>query len=233
MKKLIPLSLILASSSALAETPWKSDAELGVLITEGNTETQSINFKSQATYDQQKWRASAEVETIYKEENKVTSAERYLGKAKYDYKIITDLNYIFVTAQYENDKFSGYDYRVSEAAGYGHSLIKNPSLSLDAELGAGMRQGQVNTGDSESEAILRGSGLLQYKLSETAVLSEEGTVEGLLESTTAKSVTALKAKINSKLSMKVAYTVRFVDIVPAGVVSRDDRETSITLVYNL
>lgn len=228
-------SLVFLSFAAHAQEstgPWKSDAELGVLITQGNTETQSYNLKARASYDRTKWRASGDAEAIYKEENSVESANRYLIKGKYDYKIIPDLNYVFVLAQYEDDKFSGYDYRVTEAVGYGHSLIKQPTLTLDAELGAGARQSEPETGDSENEAIVRIAGILEYKFSETASFREEGTIEGLIDSTTMKSVTSIKAQLNSKLFLKASFTARYVDTVPAGI-EKDDYETSVTLGYTI
>ena len=45
-----------------------------------------------------------------------------------------------------------------------------------------------------------------------------------------KSVTALTANINSMLAMKISYTVKRLDKVPAGI-ENTDKETAVTLVF--
>lgn len=237
MKKAFTCGLFLISGSAMAEgTGWKSDAEIGFLLTSGNTETRSTDLKNKTVYDANKWRTSATLEYLQKEEtnNDVTaeSANRFLVKGKYDYKIIENVNYLFIGAQYEQDKFSGYEYRVNETIGYGHTLFSSNTTTLAAELGAGARQSELDANGSESEAVVSIAGNFEYKLSETASFTEEASVEGLIDSTVSKSVSAIKAQINSKISMKLAYTARYTDVVPAGI-HKDDHEVSVKLVYNL
>ena len=71
---------------------------------------------------------------------------------------------------------------------------------------------------------------LDWKISKSASFNEKITVESG-DTTTTKSVSALKAKINSKLASKITYTVKHVDKVPVGV-KKTDKELAVTLVYN-
>ena len=65
-----------------------------------------------------------------------------------DYKLESPA-FLFATISYEDDKFSGYDYRITESVGYGRRVIDESDLSLDLEIGPGVRQSKLNNGASK------------------------------------------------------------------------------------
>ena len=69
-----------------------------------------------------------------------------------------------------------------------------------------------------------------WKISETSKLTEDLTYETGQEQKEWKSVTALTAKVNSTLAMKVSHKVKNLDKVPAGS-ENYDREKAVTLVF--
>ena len=138
---MVPLSVTLISTvSAEDSTAWKGDTELGFVLTDGNTETRTVNGKLDLTDDGTKWRNNIHVEALNTSEAESTSAEKYLASLKTDYKF-SGSDFVFTTTSYEDDRFnaSGYDYQVTMAAGYGRTVIKSELHTLDLEVGPGYR----------------------------------------------------------------------------------------------
>ena len=166
MKKLIvifPLALGITNISFAAEAKtknatsqdkptsvWKSEAELGYVKTTGNTETESTNFKVRVDNERTDWKHSLRLDHIRNANNTGTTAEKYLFGAKTAYNI-TAVSYAFARLQYEDDRFSGYDYQTSLVGGYGHHIYNTKILKWDAEVGAGVRQNEF---EDEAEKIL-------------------------------------------------------------------------------
>ena len=221
-----PLSAAEQTSSA----SWKGEAELGFISTSGNTETETLNAKAKLVNERDKWKHTFIVEATRASDNDVVTAQRYFASGKTDYKY-GDKSYIFGLLKYEDDRFSGYNYQASLVMGYGHKIIKREDLMLDAEVGAGTRQSELDSGEKDDEAILYAGMDLDWKISKSTSFNEKLTVEAGDEATITKSVTALKSKINAKLASKITYTIKHVSEVPVGV-EKTDKEIAVTLVYN-
>ena len=226
----MPLYLACAMFASQAVASWTGEAELGVVVTSGNTETQTINAKGKVVNEREKWKHTGTVEALNTADDERTTAEKYIVSAQSDYKF-SEYKYMFARVNYEDDRFSGYDYQVSETLGYGQRVIHEPDLTLDLEGGPGARQSKVTNGDSENEAILRLSGDLVWKISDSAEFSEALSTEIGEDQTITKSVTALKSQIAGSLAMKVSLTVKNTSDVPPGT-EKTDTETALTLVYS-
>lgn len=227
---LVIMTLLTGPTLAQEKAPaWSGEAALGFVMTSGNTDTQSINFKSKAVNEREKWRHTAEFDALNTEDHDVTTAERYLltGQTNYKFK---PRHYIFGLISYEDDRFSGYDWRATEVVGYGYRAIERADLILDLEAGPGARQSKLDNGNREDEGILRLAANLDWKVSETTNFTEALTSEIGEDATISKSVTGLKTQINNSLSMKISYTVKHTSDVPAGI-EKVDRETAAMLVY--
>ena len=234
------ISMVLSPIAAKAADPnkpvettppgWTGEIGLGYVRTSGNTNTESIKATGKAVNEIEKWRHSLNLEALKSSDEDVTTAERYFLAGKSDYKF-SEHNYWYGRVSYEDDHFSGYDYRITESLGYGRRLIHEPDLSLDAEIGPGARQSKTDTGDSEDEFLVRLAGDLKWKISKTSEFTEELSTEIGEEDTVSKSVTGLKANINTSLAMKVTYTVKHTSDVPVGV-KNTDSEFVVTLVYS-
>lgn len=217
--------------SAAAADSWKGDAELGILATNGNTKTKNITAKGQAVNERDLWRHTLKAEILNSSDTGVTTAERYNASGKSDYKL-TEKSFVFGLLTYENDRFSGYDYRTTETLGYGRNIIKSDNLNLDLEAGLGARQSKVtDTGDKLNEGLLHLAGNLGWKLSDTSTFTEELSSDVGKESTVSKSVTGLKTQIMGNLASKITYTAKYTTKVPSSV-RQFDTETAVTLVYS-
>ncbi|MEW5755717.1 MAG: DUF481 domain-containing protein [Pseudomonadota bacterium] len=214
---------------------FKGEAELGYTNISGNSDAENLVAKAKGTKEYDKWRHNAMLEATKSSSNSVDTAERYLASYKADYKL-SDVDYAFGQLNYEKDKFSGYDNRISELLGYGRDLYKTETLFANAEISAGARQSKLTVpnadgDDSLSEAVVKLLGHLNWKISDTTDFDEVLTYDIGDESRIAKSVSGLKTKINTALAMKVTYTItNNSDPVPGK--TSTDRETNVTLVYS-
>lgn len=209
---------------------WKGSVELGIVNTTGNTETKTTSAKAKAATETEKWRHTITYESLNSSDQGVTTAERYAINGQSDYKL-DKKNFFFAMINYEEDKFSGYEYRMTEAVGYGRRVLEEPNLSLDLEIGPGARQSKPDTGSTENESTVRGAAKLVWKISKTSTFTEDLSTDVGDDNTITKSVSALTAQINGSLATKITYTVKNSSEVPVGV-KKTDTETAVTLVYN-
>ena len=220
------------------EKPWNGSGEVGFLMTTGNSETRSVNAKTGLQYEHGHVLSTINLAAVYssvkteidgKKEDR-TSAEKYNASGKAGYKF-SELDYVFLNAAYEDDRFSGYDYRSDYAAGYGRKIFNTDRLKLNLEAGPGYRYDKRDDGRTESEAVFRGYVLFDYRFSDQAGFRQEVTILAGLDNTGTTSVTALKSQIVDALSMKVSYTIDHNTHVPEDK-KHTDSETALTLVYD-
>jgi len=226
-------ALLIAGNAVAEEAPkslWKASAELGFVATSGNTKTETLNAKATASTDRKQWRHKGEITALKSSDDANTTAQKYTLMVQSDYKL-EGKNFLFGVVTYDDDKFSGYEYRVTEAIGYGRRVIEETDMILDLEIGPGARQSKLDSGTTESEAILRAAANFGWTISKTSKFSEALTVEAGEDATVTKSVTSLASQIEGNLSMKITFTYKNTSEVPVGV-EETDTETAITLVYN-
>jgi putative salt-induced outer membrane protein len=209
--------------------PYKGNVELGYVDTSGNTETKSLNAKAKVEAMYKKWRQTLQLEALNSSTQNVTTAERYLASLKSDYRF-SKRDYAFGLLNYENDRFSGYDYWTSIVLGYGRRVIDGKSLWLEFEGGPGYRYSKLSDGDTVDEAILRLAGSLGWQISESALFEQDLSSEIGEDVTINRSVSALSMQIIGSLAMKLSYTYRHTSEVPEGA-KKADTTTSVTLVY--
>ncbi len=254
----ISLSVAL-QANASEQYPVKGEISLGLLFNEGNTESSSLRSGFKIGQDREKWRFALDFKSLTESSStedagKEKTAERYRLEAKVDYKF-SEFNYAFLYTSYDDDRFTAFDYQASAAAGYGRRLINNEKYQWDVEIGPGYRVSQVadteetllatdedgaptggeftvtTEGEKEEDAIIRLATKFDWKISETSSFLQAVNVEAGEDNTYSQSETALKVMMNSKLSLKLAYFIKYNEEVPADS-EHADRETSVSLLYS-
>jgi len=227
---------------------WLATIELGLLLTSGNTEKESLKGRLDATQDLAKWRNTYNLEAFSSNDRDKATAERYRASAKSDYKLLNDGSYLFGRLAGVDDRFSGYSYELTTSLGYGfraweRSLpYSDDHAFLELEAGPGyrfakIRSSQLEPGEDNTEeaGIIRVAGRFMYPLSagarfdqsfstETSVLGDNNFI--------AESESALVANLVHSLAMKLAVNLRYLKEPPSGKKSTDT-ETSVTLIYTL
>ncbi|MFP3873534.1 MAG: YdiY family protein [Thiohalophilus sp.] len=209
---------------------WAGAAELGFIMNRGNTDSDSLNTQLRVENSRHKWRHRGEAKALRISEEDTTTAESYEVSGRSDY-LLDENDYLFGSLRYESDEFAGYDRRTTEVLGYGHQFLKREDMHLKGEFGVGGRQTKFVDDSDDDESIVRVGLDYKWQISKTSSFSEVVYVEHGSNNTYTESVTALTAKLNNSLAMKVSYTIKDNSDPQPGFDNTDTR-TAITLVYD-
>ena len=210
---------------------WGGEAEIGILMTRGNTNTDSQNIKLGVHYNADSWEHKLQLESLRTEDSGVVSADRFVANYRSTYKFSV-LDYGFGALRHENDRFAGFDRRDTEVIGYGRKLYNEKSLIWAVEAGLGARQTARTDNTDTNEGVIRLATNVEWKITNTSSLKEDLFVESGSSNTSTESTTSLKVKINSSLAMKLGFKVQDNSDVPVGI-KHTDTQTSLTLVYDI
>jgi putative salt-induced outer membrane protein len=223
----LPLSPALAEEEAAAEGPWKHSVELGAILNRGNSDNSNYQARAESQYEADQWRHKGLLEASGAEESGVTTKERYLGTLDSNYKF-TPRDYVFGALRLERDRFSGFEYQTSLAAGYGRKIIDSRFHSLEAEIGPGLRYSKPEGQESDSEAIGRAKAAYKWLISDSSEFGQDVLVLGGESNTEVESITALRLRVNSSLAVRLSYTVKYNSDPPP-----ENRETDTTFAVSL
>ncbi|MCW8924179.1 MAG: DUF481 domain-containing protein [Gammaproteobacteria bacterium] len=246
------MALLMLSAQVLAEqaqkSPWKSAAELGYVSVSGNTNTETVKAAFDLSYEVASWKHKVHADAFSSKGETtdesvvpaVTIEERTAAKwlltGQSDYKF-TEFDYLYGLLSYEDDRFSGFQYQAKLGIGYGRRIALADDHELKLEIGPGYRSYKLDQPPApapaeqrQGENLVRANAAYLWTISETSSFTEDLMYEVGEEQDEWKSVTALRARINSTLAMKMSYTVKHLENVPAGS-DNYDRETAVTLVF--
>jgi putative salt-induced outer membrane protein len=230
------------ASAALAETQatdsekpkpakplFSGTLESGVDIRTGNTDKAEFNFAGSLVHERQYWRNTLTGSLYNSEENDNQIAEEYRLRGRSDYKF-NERDYAFASLQYVDDRFSGFDYRLTEVVGVGRHWIDREKAALETRLGAGMRQSALIDGENSNDLLLELVIDGRISLNRYLTLSEEFTTEYASDATIFNSLTAIKSRITDTLSLQTSLMVEHITDVPVGSEQTDTR-TNVGVVY--
>jgi putative salt-induced outer membrane protein len=243
MKKILVVAvfgLFLVSPISWAQEtavgPWSGRILLGYLAISGNTESTAANLEADVNWDGERWHHTLSGRAIGRSEDKTTTAESY--KATYDAKFdLTERNYLFGLLDYNKTRFTSYDQQTFEFVGAGRRFIMTERHLLEAELGAGASQSDLNQAllppgepDSVDESNWRAAGTYEWKIGESAAFLQKINVSSGSSNTFTESISELKSGITGNLSMVLSYTIRNnSDVLPGT--EKKDTFAAVSLEY--
>ncbi len=242
-KVLIPLlstsilcsNILAEEADAVEESNWKGNVEFGYVSSTGNTETTNINGKFHLEAEYNDWIQKLDLGAFSTSNDDETTAKRFKIEYQGDKKL-SDISYLFVNTSYEEDQFSGFQYRSTMAAGYGRTMYNENKMTLDTEIGAGVRQSETDedliTGlsDKENESLVRFALKYLWQLEENRSLTSNITVDAGEETTISNFDISFVTMVTGDLSLKVSYLARHTSEVPEDK-EKLDTVTSINLLY--
>jgi putative salt-induced outer membrane protein len=222
------LATLAAAPSHAAD--WKGKGELGLVISRGNSDADTLNAKIDAGTELGQWTHTVGFSALRATTEDVTTADRYELRGQSNYKL-TDRSYLFGALRYEDDEFSAYNYQATASGGYGYKFIDTERTKFVGQIGAGYRVAEVQlTGEQENEAVARGDILFQHQITPTTKIIEKFLVEAGSSNTFLQNELAVEVKMTEKLALSVAYTVRHNTEVPAGI-EKTDQLTTANIVF--
>ncbi len=214
------------------------DGELGMLVNTGNTSAASIKAAVNADHETESWSSLYFAELLYKESGTPTterdvSAQRFYSSAQFNYKLSSPEKRIFMYGDYEDDRFTGYDYRATFAAGWSQRVWADEDGEFKYSIGPGFKFLEVEEDNNDvvnDGAIVRASAEYLYNWSSGAKLRQFVSTEAGQENTKSRSETSISANVFGSLAMKLSFilnheTATVDDAKPLST------ETSVALVY--
>ncbi len=266
MKYLFILAGLLFSSSVLSEEALENsdekkpkklqvEAEFGMIMTSGNTESSATVGKLDVKQDFKKWKNNYIVQAFYKEDDVTinvngeeiketqTTADKFFASVQSDFKLDNEHKGIFAYVSYEDDKFSGFDYQATVAVGYSDRLFENEKSWLDYSIGPGLAIARTEESIDDNDQIIpsektetfavRISGAYQYNFTDHAKFTQKISSDVAGESdknTKTKSETGLTATINGSMALKLSYVIQH-NTQPPFDKDKTDTTTAVTLVF--
>ena len=233
LRMIVMTAALLAPFSLMAqdepESPWSGKATLGYLATSGNTENTTLNTGFEVGFKTGQWGHSFKASAIEASENESTTAEAYDAGWKSE-RNRSEKDFLFGRLSWRKDRFGGFETQFSQTLGYGRRLIDSDKHKLNAEIGAGARQSELQDGTKEDETIFRGGMYYKWLFSETAEFRQDLTMEGGDQNTYVESVTAISAKLIGDLALVASYTVKHnTDVLP--LLEKTDTYTALSIEY--
>ncbi|MGJ8679628.1 DUF481 domain-containing protein [Paraglaciecola sp.] len=232
----------------MADKPnYKADEELsmvgefGFIFANGNTNASTLKARFNASQELKDWEYQITGDTFYKQSKKTvngesvkaTSAQKLFISTQADYKLLDPNNRIFVYAEYEKKRFSGFRYQAALATGWSSRLWRNNQSELKYSVGPGYALAEVEENSKKQEyrgLIVRAAMEYKRKFSKHATFRQFLSTEADPDFTKTRSETTLSTKLNGALGMKLSFIMNHDTGVAQG---REelDTQTAVTLVY--
>lgn len=217
------------ASAQQPQKPLSGKVSAGYLATSGNTDSTNANASLSVLYKPDLWSHEFDLNAVTATSEQVTTAEAYSFAYEAKRKI-GERSYGFTSLEWDRDRFSAYERRVSEAGGYGWHVLATERQMLDTEVGAGARQSTRADGLKENEGVLRGSLTYQLKVNGTTSFKQNLVVTSGSSNTYFESVSELDASLFGAVSLVLSYRLKHNSAVLAGK-TNTDRFTAISLEY--
>lgn len=240
---LIASAMVAANAAAeeKAENTFKVSAELGILLTTGNTESSSYLGKMKVEHELENWRNEYKLDFLQKKsevENngqKVTEEtdNRWTASAEGKYKF-TDKRSAFIFGSYTDDEYGAYSTYATVSGGYSFRALARDNMHLDLNAGVGFVDAEKQgTSESDDSELYRASAAYEWQINEMTKFVQNVSVEYApgLDNTRTLTETGVSASFNSNMQMKFTYNTTTNSEVDPGF-EKTDTETSVTLVVN-
>ena len=225
------------------KTEWDASAELGLLFTSGNTETETFKAKLNLARDVENWRHKGVIDYYRSEQQdqatggSILTGDKTFLSAQSNYKFSPESrSSLFVFGSYEEDKFSGYEYQGTFAVGYGARYRYSEKLYADYEVGPGYSVNKPIVGgipqEQESSAILRIAGNLVWDITKNSKFNALASSEVGEDNTKTRAEVSVSANVNSSLALKFSIAGTHNSYLEDATKEKLDTETAVTLVYS-
>lgn len=209
---------------------WTGQGEAGASNSTGNTRSTNIALGLNFTRHGFRWDQAFNATVDYQRDNGVESKSRYFASYSGHYNV-TGRFYTLGLISWEDDRFAGYDQRLSETVGLGYKILRGPAMTLAVEGGPALRQTDYIVGTQESKLADRASMTYQWNILPNLTFTQAATYYGGADDSTITSDTGVTVKVMGNLSARASYHVQYESSPPLALV-KTDTTTRLTLVYD-
>lgn len=232
------MGVLLLSAPALAadnKTPnakWIAELAAGGSLSTGNTKRNALDFDGKAKYRLGRVEDRYKLKAELGRERGTTTSQRWV--AGYETNIdIQDGLFVLGFAQFEKDKFAGFDSEITGGLGVGYRILQTSDMLLSVNAGPGYRISRLKAPlKDEKEIFARGTALFEYQISDSAKLTNDYSVSWDSDRTKFENTLAVTSKIIGSLAARLAFNARYNTKPPGVLVKKTDTVTKVALVYS-
>lgn len=213
------------------DNEWLLATEFGLVMTSGNTETQTLFGKVDGGFHYMNERLAYLASFYQKSVDNVKSADKWKLGLKHNI-YFNEYNSSFTILEYAKDNFASARTTTTLAAGYTQRLYDNHIIQWDADVGPGFVWSDYDVDTSTKKIVHLGS-KLTFKIAEGTDFEQFLIADIDIKNSNKdvyRSETSLLASIVENFKMKLSYALKFDNVVDSGK-DKLDTETSMSLVY--
>lgn len=236
-----------AAAHAQADPPqddWAAQAQLGLIMTSGDTSTKSGNASVDVAHRMGRWTLSGGLGALYASTGHITTQQDTNARLRADL-ALGERTFWFSTARWDRNRFTGFRYQESIASGVGFKFIHSPATLLAGELGVGYRREQpeilVTLPDTSvhargldpvvNDAVLQAGVNYSHSITQlTKVVNTLVVLYGSSDTTTTDNL-SLQVKVDASLSLAVGMQLTNNTNPPPGSVRHTDTVMTVNLIY--
>lgn len=225
-----------APKGLFAIRPWKGKIQAGASLASGNSDNLSIGLLLDAAREAGDFTHNVTGFFDIAESDNGGTGQRTLTQKRWgaayqlDYNF-TPRSYAYGRISYEEDEFSGFDYRLFAGAGLGHFFYKTEPFTWKIEGGPGFRYSPIDdTTEIDQEFAVYGATEVDWIIREGVTFEQDVNSTWTSSTTTVQSVTALTTSLMEGLATTLAFEFRYETDPPVGR-ENADKIVRASLVY--
>jgi putative salt-induced outer membrane protein YdiY len=202
---------------------WERAADLSLVRTGGNTETQTLGVGGSLTWRPGPWTTRARATYVRSTAGDVQQAESFVSELR-QARAISDRLDIFGRTEYVVDRFAGIDFRTGLDAGLGLRLIDQASHGLRLDLSSGFSREARRAGEDLTFALANVGGLYRWRLSRTSELTNQALVTADLQdggNWRFSNGLAVSASVTRLLSFRLSHEIKHINQPVPGFLRTD------------
>lgn len=154
---------------------WEGSAELSLVATGGNTDTQTLGAGTSVTWRPGAWTTRGRTAFVRSATADVVTAESFVAELRQSRKL-SDRAELYARGEYLVDQFSGFNSRSSVDAGVGWLLLDEEPHRLKVDAGLGVTHEDRLAGGDETFAAATTSADYTWQINAAAVFKEQPLV---------------------------------------------------------
>jgi putative salt-induced outer membrane protein len=210
---------------------WERKAELSLVSTGGNTDTQTLGLGASVIFRPGTWTTEARTAFVRSENMNIETAKTFIADVR-ESRALTPRAEVFGRYGYLSDPFAGIDHRSTVDGGVGYKLLLGPVHTLRVDGGLGYTREARKVGDDVSFALANFGAAYKWQISKTADLSDGALLTASLSNGDEwrfGNALALTAAMTRVFSLKLSHDVKF-NNAPVPGFEKADRIMSVALV---
>lgn len=233
-KSLLIITLLAIACTAGAQNKWKYQLGAGFNLNEGNVNNMSLNTSGSADRNDSVLAFSANYKYIYTQQDSVVTNKGFNAGIKFDLWQY-DRWSPFFASEYVNNKFKGYDYKLSLLAGAKYRIYTLPGI-CDYSVSGAVVYDFVRYADATDlrPQVLRASfrAKIKQKIGDVTSINHSTFYQPSFYDFDGDWILTSTTKIENKLSknffLDLIFGYEYRSLVPEGR-SNHDLETSVSL----